>query len=163
MTTQTNLINVLDMKPECYELGELGDRFCDYSGYQYICDVISEIADSNIDIYYYDLFEWAKTNYEWVEEAIAQGLCDMSNPDIPRMLQAGQYEQNTNDLYTHLDASMLNFCLNYIKYDLGHETMTETQFDELTAHCTNVDNNDTLEVFEDFCKELFETEEEDEE
>ena len=159
-TTEDNLINVFDMKPEKYELGDIGDSFCDYSGHHYICDVISEIADNNIDIYNYNLFEWAKTNYEWVEEAIAQGLCDMSNPDIIKMLQAGQYEQNTSDLYEHLDAIMLNFCLKYIEYDLGHETMTQEQFDELYSHCTNVDNNDTLDMFEDFCKELFETKEE---
>lgn len=160
--TQTDLVNVLDMKPEKYELGQLGDRFCDYSGYQYICDVITEIADNEIDIYTYNLFEWAKTNYEWVEEAIAQGLCDTSNPDIIKMLQAGQYEQNSSDLYNHLDASILNFCLNYIHYDLGHETMTQEQFDELDSRCTNVDNNDTLEDFEEFCNELFEEEEEEE-
>lgn len=159
-TTESNLINVLDMKPESYELGNIGDRFCDYSGHHYICDVISEIADSEIDIYTYNLFEWAKTNYEWIEEAIAQGLCDTSKPDVIKMLQAGQYEQNTSDLYEHLDAIMLNFCLNYIKYDLGHETMTQEQFDELDSQCTNVDNNDTLDMFEEFCTNLFEAKEE---
>ena len=159
----TELNNVLDLKPEKYELGELGDRFCDYSGHQYICDVITEIADSEIDIYIYNLFEWAKTNYEWVEEAIAQGLCSTSNPDIIKMLQAGQYEQNTCDLYTHLDAIMLNYCLNYIKYYLEKDTITDDQFEELQNQCTDVDNNDTLDVFEDFCTELFESKEEIEE
>lgn len=160
MTTHTDLLNVLDMKPKSYELGELGDRFCDYSGHHYICDVISQIADNNINIDNSDLFEWAKFNYEWVEEAISQGLCDTSNPNILRMLQAGQYAQNTCYLYDHLDASMLNYCLNYIKYDLGHETMTQKQFDELETYCTNVDNNDTLDIFEDFCISLFEDKEE---
>ena len=163
MTDSAVLHNVLDLKPEKYELGELGEYFCDYSGYHYICDVISEIADSHIDIYTYDLFEWAKNNYDWVEEAISQGLCDMSNPDIPKMLQAGQYEQNTSDLYEHLDASILNYCLNYIKYDLKQDTITEAQYDELLEKCTNVDNNETLDIFEDFCTELFETNEQEEE
>lgn len=161
--TQSTLLKTLEMKPEKYELGELGEYFCDYSGYHYICDVISEIADSNVDIYTYDLFEWAKTNYEWVEEAISQGLCDMSNPDIPKMLQAGQYEQNTSDLYEHLDASILTYCLNYIHHDLKQEFLTESQYDELLTECTNVDNNDTLEKFEEFCNELFKEEENDEE
>lgn len=157
---QNEMKKTLDYKPEPYELGELGDRFCDYSGHHYICDVISEIADNNIDIYTYNLFEWAKTNYEWVEEAIAQGLCDTSNPDIPRMLMAGQYEQNTQDLYEHLDASILNYCLNYIAYDLKQEFISDEQFEKLQDKCTDVDNNDTLDMFEDFCTELFESEEE---
>ena len=161
--TQETLLKTLEMKPEKYELGELGEYFCDYSGHHYICDVISEIADSHIDFYTYNLFEWAKTNYEWIEEAIAQGLCDTSNPDILKMLQAGQYEQNTNDLYNHLDASILNYCLNYIKYDLKQEFLTEAQYDELLSECTDVDNNATLEKFEEFCNELFKEEENDEE
>ena len=170
MTNKTNesevimneLNNVLDLKPEEYELGELGYRFCDYSGSHYISDVISDIADSEIDICAYSLFEWAKTNYEWAEEAIAQGLCDTSNPDILKILQAGQYEQNTADLYDHLDAIMLNYCLNYIKYNLEKDTITDDQFEELQNQCTNVNNNDTLDMFEDFCTELFESEEDEE-
>lgn len=156
---QNEMKKTLDYKPEKYELGELGEYFVDYSGHHYICDVISEIADNNVDIYTYDLFEWAKRNYEWVEEAIAQGLCDTSNPDIPRMLIAGQYEQNTHDLYEHLDASILNYCLNYIAYDLKQEFISDEQFEKLQDKCTDVDNNDTLEMFEEFCTELLEREE----
>lgn len=161
--TTTELLNVSDLKADIHnDLGEYGDNFCDYSGYQYICDVISEIADSNIDIYYADLFEWCKHNYEWVEEAIAQGLCDLQNPDIPKMIQAGQYEYNTQDLYENLDSIMLNYCLNYIEHDLELTEITQEQFEKIENKCTNVDNNDTLEDFEDFLKELFETEEEEE-
>ena len=153
-----NVLLIDDLK-ESLNLGELGDRFCDYSGYCYICDVISEIADSNIDIYYYDLFKWLPDNYSYVEEAIENGLCDTSKADIPKMIQAGQYEAFTQDLYTNLDEIMFNYCLNYIKYDLKLETITQSQYDELAKKCTNVDNNDTLEDFTNFVNELLETSE----
>lgn len=38
-----------------------GHQILDYSD-GYICDVFSNIADSNIDIYVADLFEWGKSN-----------------------------------------------------------------------------------------------------
>lgn len=159
--TNTELLNVSELKADIHnDLGEYGDNFCDYSGHHYICDVISEIADNNIDIYNYDLFEWCKTNYEWVEDAIAQGLCDTSSPSIPRMIQAGQYEYNSSNLYEHLDSIMLNYCLNFIEQDLSIKEITQEQYDEIEAKCTNVDNNDTLDDFEDFLSELFEIESE---
>lgn len=150
-----NVLLIDDLK-ESLNLGELGDQFCDYSGYHYICDVISEIADSNIDVYTYDLLKWLPDNYEWVEEAISQGLCNMSEPDIPKMIMAGQYEKYSSELYECLEEIMFNYCLNYIKYDLKLETITQSQYDELTEKCTNVDNNETLEDFTSFVDELLE-------
>ena len=161
--TTENLLNVSELKADIHnDLGEFGDNFCDYSGHHYICDVISEIADNNIDIYYADLFEWCKSNYEYVEEAIAQGLCDLQNPDIPKMIQAGQYEYNSQDLYEHLDSIMLNYCLNYIEHDLNIKEISQEVYGEIEAKCTNVDNNDTLDEFEDFINELLENDEDEE-
>ena len=157
--TNSKLLNVVDLKTDL-NIGELGDRFCDYFGHHYIGDVISEIADSNIDVYTYDLLKWLPDNYEWVEEAISQGLCNMSEPDIPRMIMAGQYEKYSSELYECLDEIMFNYCLNYILNDLKIETLTNEQLEELQEKCTDVDNNDTLDMFEDFINELLNVEEE---
>lgn len=147
------------------DLGEFGDRFTEYEGRQYICDVITEIADNNVDIYYYNLFEWVKNNWEWVDDACSEfGMPDCHDSNIIiKLIQQGQFMYNERDLYDNLDSTMLNYCLDYIKRALEHETITQSQYDELENKCTNVDNNDTLEDFEDFCKELFETEEDEEE
>lgn len=144
------LLNISDLKADIHnELGDFGDQFCDYAGYHCICDVITEIADSNIDIYYYDLFKWLPDNYEWVEEAMAQGLCEGCN-DIPKMIQMGQYEANSSNLYENLDSIMLNYCLNYLEFNLGIKEITQEQYDEIENKCTDVDNNDALDEFEDF-------------
>lgn len=42
-----------------------------------------------IDIYYRDLREWAVDNWQWVEQAIDNGITDTS--DFHKMIQAGQY------------------------------------------------------------------------
>ena len=152
---EQQFVNVLSCKEEVKNsLGDYGDQFCDYSGYQYICDVISDISDNSVDIGYYDVFEWCKLNYEYVEEAIQGGLCDLSNPDIPRMIQAGQYIKIEQDLYNNLDTIMYNYCMNYLLNNLKIEEITEEQEEQIQEKCTDVDHNDTLEDFTDFIDEL---------
>ena len=152
---EQQFVDVLSCKEEVKNsLGDYGDQFCNYSGYQYICDVIFKIPDSNVDISYYDLFDWCKENFEYVEEAIGEGLCDLYNPDIPKMIQAGQYIKIQQDLYNNLDAIMYDYCMNYILNALQLEKITKEQDEQIQEKCTDVDNNDTLEDFTDFINEL---------
>lgn len=44
------------------DLGEYGDRITDYTGN--IGDAFGEIADSNVDLYSYDLLKWLPDNYK---------------------------------------------------------------------------------------------------
>ena len=144
---------------------ELGDRLQEYDGYQYICDAITEIADSNVDIYYYNLFEWVKHNWEYVDIACSEFGMPSSNDSniIIKLIQQAQFYRNEEIIYSELDESMLAYCYNYILNNFDFETITEEQKEEIENKCTNVDNNDTLEEFEEFIQELFTTEEEEEE
>tara|TARA_R110002126_G_scaffold66458_1_gene168997 strand:- start:39 stop:413 length:375 start_codon:yes stop_codon:yes gene_type:complete len=49
-----------------------------------------EIAEGFVDVYYYNIRQWAVDNYEWVETAIQEGLVDMENFDFHTAIQAGQ-------------------------------------------------------------------------
>ena len=42
-------------------------------------DTLHEIADSNCDVYNYDLLEWVKDNYHYVEDAISEWLNDKTS------------------------------------------------------------------------------------
>lgn len=81
------------------DLGEFGDQITEYTGN--IGDAFSEIADSAIDIYTYDLLKWLPDNYEWLEEAGAQGLLEGCKGDLIKMTQAAEYECFTQDMYDH--------------------------------------------------------------
>lgn len=72
------------------DLGEYGDQITDYTGN--IGDAFSEIADSATDIYTYDLLKWLPDNYEWLEEADAQGLLEGCKGDLIKMTKMAQYE-----------------------------------------------------------------------
>ncbi len=72
-----NLNDIDDSNSLAYEL--------DYDG------ALHEIIDSNIDIYYYSLRQWAVDNWEHVEDAINEGLVDTDDFDYHKAIQGGQY------------------------------------------------------------------------
>jgi len=56
----------------------------DYDG------TLHEIVDGNIDHSYYELRKWAVDCYEFVEEAMEEGLCE-GVTDFHKLIQCGQY------------------------------------------------------------------------
>jgi len=65
-------------------------------------DMLTEMVDSYIEIYNYPLRQWMVDNYEWVEDAISEGLVDTNNFDIHKACIAGQYLQIKDNVYTCL-------------------------------------------------------------
>lgn len=63
-------------------------------------DTISELADSKVDIYYYELRKWSVDNYSYIEDAISEFGVDTKNPDFHKMIQSGQYYAYSNEFYT---------------------------------------------------------------
>ena len=75
---------------------------------------VHELIDSSIDIYYYSIRQWAVDNWEFVEEAIEEGLCE-GVTDYHKLIQSGQYVSLRNDanqyieeLYAELDGVAFN-------------------------------------------------------
>ena len=58
-------------------------------------------------------------------------------------------------IYAELDEAMLNYCYNYILYELKINEITPEQKDEIENLCCNVDNNESFDYFEDALTELF--------
>ena len=50
---------------------------------------LHELVDGMIDIYNHDLRKWSVDNYNYVEDAISEGLAD--GTDFHKSIQAGQY------------------------------------------------------------------------
>lgn len=91
----------------CDGCGDLLTRWYDYNS-GYICDIISEIADSAISIYTQDQIDYANENTNAVDEAIAEGLVSFdaevrSGYDFRDMVAsagvAAWYLDNTNQLW----------------------------------------------------------------
>tara|TARA_R110002012_G_scaffold87541_1_gene216388 strand:+ start:178 stop:507 length:330 start_codon:yes stop_codon:yes gene_type:complete len=63
------------------------------------CDgSLHEIIDSYICIYTYDLRKWSVKNWEFVEEALEEGLCEGVS-DYHKLIQMGQYVALKGEAY----------------------------------------------------------------
>ena len=99
-----NNIDPTDNLDDGYELYE----HLDYNG------GVHEIIDSNIDIYYYNLREWAVDHYRYIEQAISEGITE-GVEDFHKLIQCGQYLQLVeqaheivNDLFREHEGKLFN-------------------------------------------------------
>ncbi len=73
---------------------------------------ISELADSYIDVYYYDLRVWAVDNYEYIEDAMDEfGMPEKF--DFHKAIQQGQYVKYQEDIYECISNMIEHIKENY--------------------------------------------------
>lgn len=128
------------------DTGEYGYEFENYNDSHYICDVISEIADSNVSIYYSDIKEFICDNIDCFEDAINEFGWNGCGSDFYKAGQLAEYLKNQQELYDHLDDSILNYALKYYVQQTDNILINDELHDLLTDYCYNVDHNDTLSV-----------------
>ena len=127
-------------------IGDYGDKLENYDGSDYICDAISEIADENTDIYYSDLFEWAKENYDYINEANKEfGIPE--GGDIIKQIQQGQFYAIEQEIYEDLQDCIKNYAYKYILNVEGLNTpeISEEKFSCLECELEKIDNNNTFD------------------
>ena len=141
-------------------LSDLSNDFCNDNNINdssYICDRISEYADSQVDIYYSDRAKWFAENWEKVDEAIAElGKSDSIMQDIA----GAQYLQASNELYCDLGEILQVLTLQYLVDELGLQELDEELLDDILYEVDNLDNNDRLDDILDIINEKLNTEEE---
>lgn len=155
------MIKIKDLKEEL-ELSYKGafnvSEFDDYTyeGYEnYINEIISEIANSYVSVYYVDLIEWLKYNWEYVNEANKEfGVPE--DGDIIKQVQQAQYFKNEQDLLEDLESMLLMAV--YIQFQKeGIKELTEEQVKEIEEYIKEVDSGyklstiieETLEIVKD--------------
>lgn len=131
---------MVDLGNEIYAIDELSN----YSDSQYICDAISEIADSYIPIYTNAVWENASDISEYIEDAISQGLGSLENGLIS-VFQSGYYNYYTQVLYNNFDSFKFNYvALALNEYINAHKLNLD--IDSLESEIENeiekIDNND---------------------
>lgn len=151
-------IKIEDLKRDLY-IGDLGEEIANYND-GYICDVITEIADNNIDIYFNDLFDWAKGNISYIEEALDEFGTPQYNGkvDFMKIIQQGQYCMFKQDLYNCLEDIIKFFVFDYIEKQLEIIEITEEQLEELESEIDFEDNNEQLENIIDKINEILNVE-----
>lgn len=144
-------LKIEELKKDLF-IGDLGENFRDYDN-GYICDIITEIADNNVPIYYSDIWEQAKENQEYIEEALTEFGTSTDSTDLMRIFQQGIYLKNEREIYENLEDSLKYFMYDYIEKDLKINELTEGQNDNLLDWDFN-DNNEQLENLIEHIEEI---------
>ena len=145
------LLKIKDLKNEL-NLGDYGEDITNYNS-GYIGDIINEIADNYIDIYTYDLFEWAKGNTYYIDRAVDE----LGRPDtIEDEIRQGQYIAYQEDLYNNIEDILKYWAYDYIENKYNLTELTEEQNDEIEF--LNYNNIDRLEEVEGMIEDIFESE-----
>ena len=128
------------------DLGKYGEDFLDYDASHYISDVISFIADANIDIYNDDLWKWARVNHDWIESAIDYGYYPISpkNFDLMDLFKTGQYLEIMDNIYSHIDDIIANAVLEEVEDEFINKKRLVEVVEDI---CFNVDTDATIEYY----------------
>ena len=155
LTENKSVLSVEELKEAIDLSSDYSRNLCDYSGHYYLCDAITEIADNNTSIYYSDIIKYISNNVEKVNDAIEEMGWDGCGSDLYKAGQMAEFLDIERQIYDELDNAMLNYCYNYILYDLKINEITPEQKDEIENLCKNVDNNESFDYFEEALTELF--------
>lgn len=123
----------------------------------YICDCITEKADNDVDIYYSDLIDWAKTHYDDINDAM-QEFGPQQEFDLMKAIQQGQFYANEQALYNELDDIKQAIVYKSL-IDNDIQEISEEQDDALTDIADNADNNSKIENLRDEALEAVKQEE----
>lgn len=130
--------------------------FSDYAdSSSYICDGITEKADSLIDIYNYDLIEWAKSHICEIDEAADE----LGKPNsFIGYIQQGQFVYYERLMYNELEDGILWACYEAAKEYA--EEITEEQNKEIEELAESLDNNSRFDEITDGIALIFANNEE---
>ena len=154
-------IKVIDILHKIKERNKGNDidvaSFVDYGEANYMCDVIAEIADSNVDLYQYELLEWAKDNFCYIDYAMQEyGKPD----DFLQYIRQGQYYAYSTEINENINDFMLVYAYNYLLREKNIETITEEQQEEIEENISLIDNDSRLSQIVYCVDEAIEKEEE---
>lgn len=153
-------LKIKDLKNDLY-IGEFGEEFTNYNN-SYISDIITEIADNNTPIYYSDIWEMAKENQDYIEEALQEfgtPTDNNGNVDLIKTFQQGIYLKNERNLYENLEDILKYYMYDYIEKELKIDEITENQNDNLLDWDFS-DNNEQLENLIEHIENIFNKEKE---
>lgn len=152
-------VKIEDLKREVKKDFESYEEYItEYYNYQnYIDDIIHDIADNNVDIYNYDLLEWAKENYSYIEDYVKEFGIDLQNFDFIGIIRGGQYLYIEQTLYNNKE-SMLEYLAYYILNDKGIAEIEEEKATEISM--INFERIETINELEEEINNILEEEEE---
>lgn len=135
----------------------LGDYAADIDhNTQYICDAISDCADNNTSIYYYDIIKFISENVEAVNDAIVEFGWDGCGSDLYKAGQMAEYMTIENDIYNDLnDIIICTACKYLIDNDIS---LNNDQLEQLQEELRTIDHNNRFDDILDIINNITDNE-----
>lgn len=153
-----NMVKVVDLK-NGLEPGEYGEYLNDYrDSSTYICDAISEIADSNTSIYWSDIEKFISENVEEVSDTINEYGWDGCGNDLYKAGQAAEFRAIERDIYDNLPDALMLAALDYVRYSLEMEEIPEELADAIRDWADEAGSGDRMDDIPDKIREWLECE-----
>ena len=126
----------------------------------YLCDMLTEYADNQVDIYYTDLIEWLKGNGdEFIERYVEEFGIDEKSFDFWSVVRGGQFldfqERLLSDEKEIVELMVVNYLLENeeeIEKELEEKELEE-MFDELESQfddCERLEN--VIDIINEYIK-----------
>lgn len=126
-------------------------EFENYDYDEYICDIITSIADNNTSIYYSDIKEFMMNNFDAVEDAINEFGWDGCGSDLYKAGQMAEFLQLEHMMYNDLDTIIEILLIKYYVQTFDTLEIPEDIYNEIESASCRVDNNATIEdIIEEF-------------
>lgn len=162
--TSHGYIEYSDYNGNLDKLGNLYDMIDEFEDLSmdseiYICDYITEIADSHIPVYTNNIWEEAEEIQEWIEEVITENGGLIKN-DLIRTFSYAIYRYNEDGLYENLDAMLFNKAVQYLDDKFTEASiMAQSKLLEMTDRdlkkiLTDYDGNGKLSTLKNRLDEL---------
>lgn len=148
-----NIIKNLENKMNDYSVDFVNDYYNADS--MYLCDAISEFADSNTSIYYSEIMDFIAKNPEAVNDAINEFGWDGCGKDIYKAGQMAEYQDIQNDIYADIDnvIKLIAYKKAYHNYDIINPTEEQDKnIDDID--CEGIDTDSRIEDIEDYVKSI---------
>ena len=139
-------------------IGDFGDELCNYTCGR-ICDNLNNIAENHIYTNTDNLFDWAKGNINFIEECVNEYGFDDKNFDFCRLIQAGQYFSNLQELSENIDDIITNWILDYIENGLEITELSEEQVEEVECLFGKYNDSDVLDFIITDIEDIFKNKE----
>lgn len=154
------MLNINDLLKEL-EVGEYGYELENYSGNTYISDAISEIADSNTSIYYYDIIKFISENVEEVNNTICEFGWDGCGNDLYKAGQLAEYCTIQNEIYNSLEDALKNYAYKYYVQCTDSTEISDELNEKIMEACeSNPDRfYEITDIIDEYLNELEEMEE----
>ena len=145
--------------------GTYAEELHDYSGNTYICDAISEIADSRTSIYYSDILDFIRKNPEALADVVEEGLyyVDSRHPyDLYKHGQAAEFMTIEREIYDNLDDAIKAYAANYIREAYHAESIPADIWESIENDLDDIDNNSQFDDITDIVDQHMQPDDEEE-